>query len=58
VNRIVRSDLTAGFRSAGLEALLPTRLPPGDGGLSFGQAVVGNIASARAVRPVVAGGSR
>ncbi|HLI60042.1 MAG TPA: carbamoyltransferase HypF [Solirubrobacteraceae bacterium] len=39
-NRRVLEAVAAGLRRAGLRVLVPARLPPGDGGISFGQAAV------------------
>lgn len=39
-NRVLVEDLVARLARAGLDVRLPERLPAGDGGLSFGQAVV------------------
>ena len=44
-------DLAAGLAAAGYVPLLPRLLPPGDGGLSYGQAVVAAAALARARVP-------
>ncbi|TAM45131.1 MAG: carbamoyltransferase HypF [Acidobacteria bacterium] len=55
VNRILRRDLAAGLTAAGFEPLLPVRVPPGDGGLSYGQAAIGALAAARGVAPVLKG---
>jgi len=52
VNRILRRALADGLRSAGYEVLLPARVPPGDGGLSYGQAVLGAVGAARGCEPV------
>ncbi len=49
VNRILCSQLSAGFVAIGHEVLLPRQLPPGDGGLSYGQAVLAAVAEARGV---------
>jgi hydrogenase maturation protein HypF len=39
-NRILLERTTAGLSAAGLRVLVPERLPPGDGAISFGQAAV------------------
>lgn len=44
-NVLLLSETAARLRAAGLRVLVPERLPPGDGGISFGQAA---IAAARA----------
>lgn len=51
VNRLLRRHLVEDLAAIGLTALLPRELPPGDGGLSYGQAVVGAVAAALDVRP-------
>jgi hydrogenase maturation protein HypF len=51
VNRILRDMLREGFRRAGVEALFPVEVPPGDGGLSYGQAALAAAAAARGVDP-------
>ncbi len=55
VNRLLRRGLGEGLAAVGIEPLLPLRLPPGDGGVSYGQAVLGAVAAARAVEPVQKG---
>jgi hydrogenase maturation protein HypF len=49
LNRRLAEAVTAGLGAAGLRVLLPERLPPGDGGISYGQAAVAarRIAEAR-----------
>ena len=39
-NRLLVERTVARLREAGLRVLLPTRLPPNDGGISYGQAAV------------------
>jgi hydrogenase maturation protein HypF len=40
VNRLLRRGLTEALAAQGRTPLVPCRLPAGDGGLSYGQAVV------------------
>jgi hydrogenase maturation protein HypF len=54
VNRLLLGGLVEGLEDAGFEVLAPRNLPPGDGGLSYGQAVLGAVSLARDVRPELA----
>ena len=47
VNRLLRELLRRELEGHGFEVLLPRLLPPGDGGLSYGQAVLAAVATAR-----------
>ena len=47
VNRILLAGLVDGLEESGFEVLTPRFLPPGDGGLAYGQAVLGAVAMAR-----------
>jgi hydrogenase maturation protein HypF len=40
LNRRLLEACIAGLEAAGLRALVPEKLPPGDGGISYGQAAV------------------
>ena len=51
INRLLLEGLTAGLAGHGFDALVPRKLPPGDGGLAYGQAVLGAVARARNVTP-------
>jgi hydrogenase maturation protein HypF len=50
VNRILREGLASGLRAMGYNPCLPSLAPPGDGGLSYGQAVMGAVAEERATQ--------
>lgn len=56
VNRLLAARLAGELEAAGLSPLLPRALPPGDGGLSYGQAVVAALSLARASGPKFEGG--
>jgi hydrogenase maturation protein HypF len=51
VNRILSSDLAKRLDLLGFDVLLPKNAPPGDGGLAYGQAVIGAVAGTRGVAP-------
>jgi hydrogenase maturation protein HypF len=51
VNRILRRELFRGLQERGFRPLLPVRVPPGDGGLAYGQAVLGALSGAREIEP-------
>jgi hydrogenase maturation protein HypF len=55
VNRLLRSGLGGRLSAVGYQPLLPLRLPAGDGGLSYGQAVLGVLAAARGAEPKLKG---
>ncbi len=55
VNRILTAKLAEGLEEIGFKVLLPRNVPPGDGGLAYGQAVVAAVGAARGVRPRQAG---
>ncbi len=56
-NRLLLGELSETLRSAGLTVLTHRRVPPNDGGLSLGQAVVARAQAARA-DPAGTGGDR
>jgi len=45
VNRLLRRGLVESLRAVGLDPLLPSMAPPGDGGIAYGQVVLGALAS-------------
>ena len=51
INRLILSGLSTGLEERGFEVLNPRLLPPGDGGLAYGQAVLGAVSLARNVTP-------
>jgi hydrogenase maturation factor HypF (carbamoyltransferase family) len=51
VNRLLLTGLDHGLAAHGFGVLIPRNLPPGDGGLAYGQAVLGAVALARNVKP-------
>ena len=51
INRILAEGLVEGLEALGFEVLLPKNVPPGDGGLSYGQAAIAAVAAARGVEP-------
>jgi hydrogenase maturation protein HypF len=51
VNRILAAGIRAELDPAGIEVVRAGALPPGDGGLSYGQAVIATVAKARGIRP-------
>ena len=55
VNRILLDGLVSGLREAGLTPLAARGLPPGDGGLAYGQASLASLALARGEEPVLKG---
>lgn len=57
VNRLLAVSLRADLERRGLEPLCPVLAPPGDAGLSYGQAVVAAVAEARGKDPLEEGPS-
>ena len=51
VNRNLAEALTSGLRAAGLRPLLPVQVPPGDGGLSLGQAWIAALVAREESEP-------
>jgi len=55
-NRLLRQGLRAEHEALGLRVLLPRVLPPGDGGIAYGQAVLAATALACGKQPHLKGG--
>ncbi len=53
INRLLRTGLTHELKNQGFEVLLPAEVPPSDGGLSYGQAVMGTVSLARNCEPAM-----
>ena len=51
VNRMMREGLARSLEGAGHTVWLPCAVPPGDGGLAYGQAVLAAVSLARDVEP-------
>jgi hydrogenase maturation protein HypF len=47
VNRLLLTGLSQELKALGYQPLLPRNVPPGDGGLAYGQAVLAAVAAAR-----------
>ncbi len=56
VNRLLRTWLLRELSARGFRVLLPRELPAGDGGVSYGQAVLAAVSLARGVVPTQEGG--
>ena len=57
INRLLRAGIERELEHAGLRPLLARAVPPGDGGLAYGQSVLAAIALARGVAPRQVGGA-
>jgi hydrogenase maturation protein HypF len=55
INRLLRTGLRTQLEANGFECLIATNIPPGDGGLSFGQAMIGSVTVARNTKPTQIG---
>jgi hydrogenase maturation protein HypF len=55
VNRRLLRGLAEGLGGAGFDVRMPRSLPPGDGGLSHGQAVLAALALSRGREPELKG---
>ena len=51
VNRLIASGIADALGAIGHEVLLPRAVPPGDGGLAYGQAAIASVAAALGVKP-------
>jgi len=55
VNRLLTQELASMLESAGYTVLVPRAVPPGDGGIAYGQTVIASIALAQGVLPTLNG---